>query len=144
METGEFRWVEDVLAPDLGGGDHLDNLVIARMLYDAWSHYLEARAPDTHGTRPTVRSITVRYDREVLPGDELRCGVRCASRSRRAFTLEQSLWRPVPRSSVATLPVAFGTVVLVAVSASSGQPVEIPNRYWDQIEQAEGRNIPPA
>ena len=62
MAIEQFPWVEDLIAPEIEHGDHLDNLVIARLLYDAWS-YLDANVREEHAMRLTVRSITVSYDR---------------------------------------------------------------------------------
>lgn len=143
MDTERFPWVEDLVAPDVEEGDHLDNLVIARLLYDAWSRYLDAAVHEEHAMKPTVRSITVSYDREVRPGDHLRCGVRCTGRSRHAFTLSQTLWRPPSGGDGEGETVAEGTVVLVAVDPTIGGPVPIVDAFWSEIEAAEGRTIPP-
>ena len=141
-EAEHHPWCEDVVAPQPDREHHLDNLEIASILYDAWSNYMNAFAAGDLGTRPTVRSMTVRFDREVFAGDRLRCGVRCAGRSRRAFTLEQTLWRYGGMADGAREVLDVGTVVLVSVDPETWQPTEIPDAFWARIEGAEGRHIP--
>jgi acyl-CoA thioesterase FadM len=138
-----FPWVEDVVAPSVGGAGHIDNLQIAQLLYDAWMHYMVEGLGQDQGElfsgvgRPIVREINVRFDAEVFPGEALRCGVRATSRSRRSLALEQVLWRAVDEQTVAA-----GRTHLVTIDTATGQAVEIPSELWAAVERAEGRSIP--
>src|SRR4051794_3235644 len=114
MEEVRFPWLEDVIAPAVGEGGHIDNIQIAQLMYDAWMRYLTLgvglpRTVFDEAGRPTVREISARFDTEVFPGDALECGVRALSRRRRSFTLGQVLRRKDGTQ------VASGTVVLVTI-----------------------------
>jgi acyl-CoA thioesterase FadM len=134
-----YPWVERI-APVAERDHHLDNLEIAAILYRAWSSYLDAFAPSDATIRPTVRQITIRFDREVFASDQLECGVRCIGRSERAFSVEQTLWRSSAVEGRVVL--AVGTTVLVAVDVATSVPTAIPASFWSHIERAEGRTIP--
>ena len=144
MSDETFPWVEEVTAPEAGAGGHIDNIQIAQLMYDAWMRYLMEGVGlpreifETQG-RPTVREITARFDAEIFPGDELECGVRALSRSRRSFTLRQVLRKKEDGAHVAS-----GTVVLVTIDPSTWTPIEIPPAIWNEIERAEGKEIPVA
>ncbi|MGE0386527.1 MAG: acyl-CoA thioesterase [Gammaproteobacteria bacterium] len=143
MTTQErFPWIEDVLAPRIEHGGHIDNIQITALMYGAWMNYLMLGVrlpPDVFDTlgRPTVREITGRFDAEIFPGEPLQCGVRALSRGRRSFTLREVLWRKSDQRQVAS-----GTTVLVTVDPKTYAPVAIPDAIWSAIERAEGRAIP--
>jgi acyl-CoA thioesterase FadM len=138
-----FPWVEDVVAPEVGHDDHIDNIQIAQLMYDAWMHYLVEGLQSDMGElfsrrgRPIVREITARFESETFPGDRLQCGVRAISRSRRSFTLEQVLSQKAHGRVV-----AVGRTVLVTIDTATGQPVEVPSNFWQSVERFEGRSIP--
>jgi len=80
---------------------HLNNAAIARVLADAraeWFSGLEGRAP---GGAFIVRKVTIWYESESRPGEELRCGVLALSRSNRSLLLQQMLWSEPDQRAVA-------------------------------------------
>lgn len=142
MAEDRPRWWQDVEAPQIHGEGHISYVQISDVLFQSWQQYLEDVAGEA--TRdpsgfPTVRSVALRVDKQVLPGDDLRCGVRAIARSNRSFTLEQVLER---RNDDAVL--AVGTVVLVTVDQTTGTPAAVPDRLCVALEHAEGHPIGPA
>jgi acyl-CoA thioesterase FadM len=142
MTDDRPRWWQEVETPPIEGGSHINYVQIAGVLFDTWQQYLETVAgEESHNPKgfPTVRAVSLRVDREVMPDDDLRCGVRAIARSGRSFTLEQVLER---RGDATVL--AVGTVVLVTVDRTAGAPAAVPEALVAALERAEGHPLGPA
>jgi acyl-CoA thioesterase FadM len=132
------RFVVDIVAPDAGHGRHVANQAIDEIFFDTRNDYLRGLGVDDIWTRqvqPQIREALIRFDSEVMPGDQLRCAVWVASRSRRAFVIEQTLATAQGRM------VATCRSVWVGVDTLHGGAAAVPDDLWAAIEIFEGRQI---
>jgi acyl-CoA thioesterase FadM len=132
------RYVADMVAPDPGNGRHVANQAIDEIFFDTRNDYLRGLGVDDIWNRqvqPQIREALIRFDSEVMPGEALRCRVWVASRSRRAFVIEQTLATQEGRM------VATCRSVWVGVDTVHGGAAVVPDDLWAAIERYEGRQI---
>jgi acyl-CoA thioesterase FadM len=122
---------------------HLNNSTAVKLLESSRILYIteglgrEVRRSMWETAVVVVRELHVSYESEGFPGEQYRCGVRAASRTEKAFVIEQEL---VERTNGRVLLQAW--VVMLVVGRDEGRAVAIPDWYWERMEQLEGHAIP--
>lgn len=137
MSEPSYTMVDDVVGPGEPPGHHLVDYQTHELISKLWSRYLadcrELAGPSE--VMQAVRRVTYTLENEAFPGDQLRRGIRMASRSRRSCTFEAALWHADDGRMV-----EIAEIVTVFIKPGEGA-VAIPDEFWAAVEKLEGRTI---
>ena len=147
LDDDRWRFVVPVVAREsfFDWQTHLNNSAAVKLLENARIYYITDGLGDDVRVRiadesvMAVRELHVVYESEGMPHEQFVCAVRAASRTAKAFTLDQEL-----REAETGRVIVRATVVMLMVDPKTGRVVDIPDWFWDPVERLEGRVIPVA
>jgi len=138
-----FHFVHDVVpSPREGHRNHLDNLAVAELLFDARNTYITEAVGLTweqlsdSGRSLIMCRLEIDFEREVVAGVPLKAGVRAIKRSRRTVTFAEVVWTVDP-----ALPIAVATSVHVVVRVDTPGAIELPDDVVEKFESYEGQPL---
>jgi acyl-CoA thioesterase FadM len=144
LAADDYRFICAVepLSDDFDAQNHLNNAATVRLLNDLRIAYVHGEigtwwpeAIRANGYVIAARELHVLYESEGLPGESFVGGMKYVARDGKAAVLEQRILelttgRPIARAWVVQLLVREGSVV------------DWPERFFDRVEEIEGRALP--
>ena len=134
-----FAFVERVpLEPHHYNNAHLFAGAASELFINARSAYLKALGWPGLGPEfwLIIRHLSIDYVTEAFAGEELWCGVRATSRSRRTVHLESCIWERETRRVVLECKIAD-----VAFDVGTRRSVDVPEGLWEAVARFEGRDL---